>query len=35
MTTLIPEKQTEKTPATAKKKYGIAKRRAHAAAETE
>ena len=32
MTTLIPEEQTEKTPATAKKKAGVAKRRAHVAA---
>ena len=31
MTTLIPEEQTEKTPATAKKKAGVAKRRAHVA----
>src|ERR1035441_8095278 len=32
MTTLIPEEQTEKTPATAKKKAGVAKRCADVAA---
>jgi hypothetical protein len=32
MTTLITEELTEKTPATAKKKAGVAKRRAHVAA---
>jgi hypothetical protein len=31
MTTLIPEEQTEKTPATTKKKAGVAKRGAHVA----
>jgi|HubBroStandDraft_5_1064220.scaffolds.fasta_scaffold498784_2 hypothetical protein len=31
MTTLIPEQQTEKTPAPAKKRAGGTKRRAHAA----
>jgi len=31
MTTSIPEEPTEKTPATAKKKAGAAKRRAHGA----
>jgi hypothetical protein len=31
MTTLIPEEQTEKTPATAKKKAGVTKRRSHVA----
>jgi hypothetical protein len=32
MTTLIPGEQTEKTPVTARKKAGVAKRRAHVAA---
>jgi hypothetical protein len=31
MTTLIPEEQTEKTPATTKQKAGVTKRRAHVA----
>src|ERR1700733_15802118 len=31
MTTSIPEEQTEKTPAKANRKAGVAKRRAHAA----
>ena len=31
MTTLIPEEQTEKTPAKAKKTAGVAKLRAHVA----